>query len=475
MIYPVILCGGSGTRLWPLSRKSFPKQFSKLNDEISLFQQTVARVQKPGFAAPIVMSNVDYRFTVAEQLEHAGVHDATIMIEPEGRNTAPAILAAALHLQDQPDATLLVMPSDHAISDEQALSRAIKEGYRAANSGNLVTFGIMPDRPETGYGYLETFEQITSGASHAQPLKAFVEKPDIEVAEQFLTTKRHFWNAGIFMFRVAEILEAFEVLCPRLVLPVRRAVQGAQRDLDFLRLDAAPYKSADDVSIDCAIMEYCETLTVVPTDCGWSDLGSWASVWENGTQDNRGVVQNGATTAIDCTDTLLRSETDGVELVGIGLENIAAIAMGDAVLIADMSQTEAVKTAVAELKAKQAKQAESFPVDHRPWGHFETLSLGERFQVKRIVVKPGAALSLQSHVHRAEHWIVVAGSANVTIDDDVRLISENQSVYIPLGAVHRLENPGKVELHLIEVQTGAYLGEDDIVRYEDIYARDKAA
>ena len=277
------------------------------------------------------------------------------------------------------------------------------------------------------------------------------------------------------MFRVAEILEAFEVLCPRLMMPVRRAVQGAQADLDFLRLEPAPYATAENISIDYAVMEACETLSVVPTDCGWSDLGSWASVWEHGPADVDGNVQAGDTTAINCENTLLRSETDGVELVGVGLKNITAVAMGDAVLVADMSQTETVKIAVEELKEKQAAQAERFPKDNRPWGYFETLSLGARFQVKRIVVKPGAALSLQSHMHRAEHWIVVAGSANVTVDDEVKLISENQSVYIPLGAIHRLENPGKVELHLIEVQTGAYLGEDDIVRYEDIYARDKAA
>ena len=475
MIYPVILCGGSGTRLWPLSRKSFPKQFSTLNGDTSLFQQTIARVKTPAFQSPIVLTNADYRFTVSEQLANEGVDNATVMIEPDGRNTAPAILAAALLLQDQPEATLLVMPSDHAIRDEEALSKAIMAGYDAAAAGKLVTFGITPDRPETGYGYLETFDPIATQSGHAQPLKAFVEKPSVERAEEFLTSKRHFWNAGIFMFRVAEILEAFEVLCPQLMMPVRRAVQGAKQDMNFLRLDPTPYASAHDISIDYAVMECCETLSVVPTDCGWTDLGSWASVWESGAADQAGVVQSGATTSIDCKDTLLRSETEGVELVGVGLNNIAAIAMGDAVLIADMSQTETVKTAVSKLKARQAKQAESFPKDHRPWGYFETLSLGQRFQVKRIVVKPGAALSLQSHMHRAEHWIVVAGSANVTIDDSVKMISENQSVYIPLGAIHRLENPGKVELHLIEVQTGAYLGEDDIVRYEDIYARDRAA
>lgn len=475
MIYPVILCGGSGTRLWPLSRKSFPKQFARLNGETSLFQQTLSRVNGKVFKQPIVLTNEDYRFTVAEQVQDTGIKNPTIMIEPEGRNTAPAILAAALHLADKPDAVLLVMPSDHAIADEAAFLDGVDAGFEAANAGKLVTFGIMPSRPETGYGYLELFDEITTSAHHAQSLKSFVEKPDSETAKGFLNGKRHLWNAGIFMFRVAEILEAFEILCPRLMMPVRRAVQGAKQDHDFCRLDATPYKSADDISIDYAVMELCETLSVVPVDCGWTDLGSWSSVWEAGKGDENGVVQSGNTTAVDCENTLLRSESEGVELVGLGLKNITAIAMGDAVLVADMSQSENVKAAVKQLKVKHAKQAESFPKDHRPWGYFETLSLGDRFQVKRIVVKPGAALSLQSHVHRSEHWIVVAGSANVTVDDSVKLVSENQSVYIPLGAIHRLENPGKVELHLIEVQTGSYLGEDDIVRYEDIYARDKAA
>ena len=475
MIHPIILCGGSGTRLWPLSRKSYPKQFASLNGNQSLFQQTVARVTGEAFEAPIVMTNADYRFTVAEQLQASNVSGSTIMIEPEGRNTAPAILAAALHLQDKPDAVLLVLPSDHAIEDEDAFMNGITVGQSAAEAGKLVTFGIKPTRPETGYGYLETFDDIVTSTSFAQPLKAFVEKPDQDTAVALLNSGRHFWNAGIFMFRVAEILEAFEILCPRLVLPVRRAVQSGRQDMDFFRLDETPYKSVEEISIDYAVMELCESLSVVPIDCGWSDLGSWSSVWENADADVNGVVQSGQTTAIDCQNSLLRSDTDGMELVGIGLNNITAIAMGDAVLVADMSKSEAVKAAVTDLKVKQVKQADRFPKDHRPWGYFETLSLGKRFQVKRIVVKPGAALSLQSHVHRSEHWIVVAGSANVTIGDDVKLVSENQSVYIPLGAIHRLENPGKVELHLIEVQTGAYLGEDDIVRYEDIYARDKVA
>ena len=400
MIYPVILCGGSGTRLWPLSRKSYPKQFAQLNGETSLFQQTVARAQGDGFEAPIVLTNEDYRFTVAEQLQGCGVTKPTIMIEPEGRNTAPAILAAALHLQDKPNAILLVMPSDHAMSNEAAFLSAIQAGHDAAQAGKLVTFGVKPNRPETGYGYLELFDDIFADACHAQPLRSFVEKPDQDTAQAFLNGKRHLWNAGIFMFRVAEILEAFEILCPRLMLPVRRAVQGMQTDLDFCRLEASPYKTAEDISIDYAVMELCETLSVVPVDCGWSDLGSWSSVWETGEGDENGVVQNGNTTAIDCENTLLRSESEGVELVGLGLKNITAIAMGDAVLVADMGQSENVKGAVKRLKSKQAKQAEGFPKDHRPWGYFETLSLAERFQVKRIVVKPGAALSLPvSYTH----------------------------------------------------------------------------
>lgn len=475
MIYPVILCGGSGTRLWPLSRKSYPKQFSNLIGDASLFQHTLTRLQRLDLGKPVLLTHSDYRFIVAEQAADIGVTDPTIIIEPVSRNTAPAILSAALTLEHQPDAVMLVMPSDHLIKDNSAFQAAIETGYEAAMAGKIVTFGIKPDRAETGYGYLEVFDKLDFAHTHALPLNAFIEKPDQITAHAFLASQKHLWNAGIFMFRVADILEAFEVLAPKLITPCRRAVAGGVKDLDFFRLDRQAYQSAESISIDYAIMELSEALSVVPVDCGWSDVGSWRSVWEKGNPDKNGVVQNGSTTAIDCENTLLRSENDGVELVGIGLDNIMAIAMGDAVLVADMSQAENVKQAIVMLKHKKAKQAEIFPRDYRPWGYFETLSLGERFQVKRIVVKPGAALSLQSHVHRAEHWIVVQGSANVTIDDEVKLVSENQSVYIPLGAVHRMENPGKVPLHLIEVQTGSYLGEDDIVRYEDIYARGKAA
>jgi mannose-1-phosphate guanylyltransferase/mannose-1-phosphate guanylyltransferase/mannose-6-phosphate isomerase len=458
-----------------LSRKSYPKQFTNLSGAISLFQQTLKRVQGPDFEAPILMTNSDYRFLVQEQAENVDVTEPTIIIEPEGRNTAPAILSAALKLENQPDAIMLVMPSDHVIKDESAFLATLETASSAAQAGKLVTFGVKPTRAETGYGYLEVADKIGYEYASALPLKAFIEKPNAAYAEHYMNAGRYLWNAGIFMFKVADILEAFEVLAPKLMVPCRRSVSNGSKDLGFFRLEEKAYKSVEDISIDYAIMELCETLSVVPLDCGWSDMGSWSSVWEEGDADENGVVQNGSTTAIDCKNTLLRSETEGVELIGMGLKNITAIAMGDAVLVADISQSENVKQAVHELKIKKATQAESFPRDHRPWGYFETLSLGERFQVKRIVVHPGAALSLQSHVHRSEHWIVVQGSANVTVDECIKLVSENESIYIPLGAVHRMQNPGKVPLHLIEVQTGAYLGEDDIVRYEDIYARDKAA
>lgn len=472
MIYPVILCGGSGTRLWPLSRKSYPKQFSRLTGRESLFQASVRRLTGQGFAAPVVLTNADFRFIVAEQLAEIGVEPTAILIEPEGRNTAPAVLAAALFLSARDaDAQVLVAPSDHVVPDADAFRKAVEAGLQASQNGNLVTFGIRPDRPETGYGYLELAEGAGDFRSVPRRLKRFVEKPDAKRASEMLAAGGYLWNAGIFLFSVTTILDGFKAHAPDMLAPCQAAIDDAAEDLDFLRLAAGPWRELKDISIDYAVMERADNLSVVPYGGGWSDLGGWDAVWRESDQTPDGVVATDAATAIDCSDTLLRSENPNLEVVGIGLKNVIAVAMPDAVLVADMSRAQDVKLAVAALKKKGAKQAEQFPRDHRPWGWFETLSLGERFQVKRIMVHPGAALSLQSHVHRSEHWVVVAGTARVTVGDEVKLVTENQSVYIPVGDKHRLENPGKVDLHLIEVQTGTYLGEDDIVRYEDVYRR----
>jgi mannose-1-phosphate guanylyltransferase / mannose-6-phosphate isomerase len=472
MIYPIILCGGSGTRLWPLSRKSYPKQFSRLTGQETLFQASVNRLSGEGFAQPIILTNADFRFIVAEQLAEIGADAEAVLIEPEGRNTAPAILAAALWLAEKhPDAQMLVAPSDHVVPDAAAFRAAVEAGRIACENGDLVTFGIRPDRPETGYGYLELADGAGDFTPKPRKLKRFVEKPDAKAAAGMLEAGNYLWNGGIFLFAVTDILEAFKTHAPAMLADAQAAVSQAKPDLGFLRLAPEPWGKIEDISIDYAVMERADNLSVVPYDGGWSDLGGWDAVWRESTADDNGVVLSGEASAIDCTDTLLRSDNKNLEIVGIGLENIIAVAMPDAVLVADMSHAQDVKRAVQVLKAKDAKQAEQFPRDHRPWGWFETLSLGQRFQVKRIMVHPGAALSLQSHVHRSEHWIVVAGTARVTVGEEVTLVTENQSVYIPVGSKHRMENPGKVDLHLIEVQTGTYLGEDDIVRYEDVYKR----
>ncbi|MCF6445813.1 mannose-1-phosphate guanylyltransferase/mannose-6-phosphate isomerase [Nereida sp. MMG025] len=468
-ITPVLMAGGSGTRLWPLSRKSYPKQFSALVGDETLFQTSVNRVTGADFNAPIVLTNSDFRFIVTEQLSDAGITKADILIEPSARNTAAAVLAAAMHIAaDDPDTVMLVSPSDHVIPDTAAFHAAIQAGIGAACDGTLITFAITPTHAETGYGYLELEDIAPKGPTK---LRRFVEKPDAARAAEMLDSGNFFWNAGIFLFTAATIIKAFEAHAPEMCGPVAEAVASATPDLGFIRLAASPWETLDDISIDYAVMERASNLAAVPFDAGWTDLGGWPSVWRESNPDAQGVVTTGAATAIDCHNSLLRSEADGQELVGIGLENIVAVAMPDAVLVADLDRGQDVKLAVDALKAKGAKQATAFPKDHRPWGWFETLVLGERFQVKRIVVNPGAALSLQSHVHRAEHWIVVSGTAKVTIEKHEQLVSENMSVYIPLGAKHRMENPGKVPMELIEVQTGSYLGEDDIVRYEDVYAR----
>ena len=471
-IYPLILCGGSGTRLWPVSRKSFPKQFTRLMGEETLFQAAVKRTRANGFADPVIITGNDFRFIVVEQLAEIGVSATAVLIEPDARNTAPAVLAAALWLKaHDPDALALVLSSDQVIPDGKAFREAVGAASKQARDGNIITFGIKPDRPETGYGYLELAAGASAAANEPQELARFVEKPTLEKAEALIASGQNLWNAGIFLFSVKTILQAFEALAPALVAPVSEAVDGRKSDLAFTRLDEKPWSRAQAISIDYAIMERAQNLMVMPYAGAWSDLGSWAAVWQESGPDGDGNVMSAHATAIDCTDTLLRSDAEALEIVGIGLEGIVAVATPDAVVIARKEDSQRIGEAVAALKTKGAKQAQEFPRDHRPWGWFESLAIGSRFQVKRIVVNPGGSLSLQSHFHRSEHWIVVQGTAKVTINENVQLVSENESVYIPLGAVHRMENPGKLPMVLIEVQTGSYLGEDDIVRYDDVYAR----
>lgn len=473
IIHPILLCGGSGTRLWPLSRKSYPKQFARIVGDESLFQASARRLSGADFAAPTIITGSDYRFIVVEQLAGIEIAADAILIEPSARNTAAAVAAAAVALHAQaPGALMLVAPSDHVIPDAAAFRAAVKAAVPVAKAGGLVTFGIRPDRAETGYGWLELSGD--PGADFApvpQPLRRFVEKPNAATAADMLAKGTFLWNAGIFLFSTDGILAAFRAHAPTLLEQVEAAVAAAKRDLGFTRLDAAAWGKIEDISIDYAVMEKASNLSVVPYAGVWSDLGGWEAVWRDGAQDGNGVVTSGPATALDCHDTLLRSESSAQQIVGIGLTDIVAVAMPDAVLIAHKDRAQDVKLAVAAMKKAGVSQAETLPRDYRPWGWYESLVIGSRFQVKRIVVHPGAALSLQSHHHRAEHWIVVEGTAKVTIDAEVRIISENQSVYIPLGAVHRMENPGKIPMVLIEVQTGSYLGEDDIIRYEDVYAR----
>jgi len=469
MITPVLLCGGSGTRLWPLSRKSFPKQFTNVVGQESLFQASARRFAGEGFADPVVVTGNDFRFIVTEQLDEIGVSPAGIMIEPEGRNTAPAAIAAALFAaRRDPEALILLVASDHAVAHPQAFRDAVALGRAAATEGQIVTFGIAPTRAETGYGWLEIGEATHEGV---HMLSRFVEKPDARRAEELFAGRRHLWNAGIFLASAQSLIAAFREHAPEIHDTVEAALNAETVDLGFTRIDPALWQKVPEDSIDYAVMEKASNVSVVRFDGHWSDLGSWESVWQESARDENGNARSDNTTSLNCENSLLRSESDEIELVGIGLKNVVAVAMRDAVMVADMSDSQNVKSAVATLKERGAKQAVQFPVDHRPWGWFETLVLGDRFHVKRIHVHPGAALSLQSHVHRAEHWIVVQGTAKVTVAGEAKLLAENQSIYVPLGAVHRLENPGKVPMVLIEVQTGSYLGEDDITRYEDVYAR----
>jgi mannose-1-phosphate guanylyltransferase/mannose-6-phosphate isomerase len=471
-IVPVLLAGGSGKRLWPLSRKSYPKQFSNLIGDASLFQQSAMRLTSSNiihFSPHITVTNSDFRFIVCQQLQEVGIDPGTILIEPEAKNTAPAILAACLLASKiDEDAILLVAPSDHLIDNVDAFHKVLAEAISLVKEAKIVTFGITPSRPETGYGYLE-ISKLPQSSGFA--VTQFVEKPNAENAQAMIDSDNYLWNAGIFMFRAKNMIAAFKEHNSFNLKLVRTALQKAKPDLGFMRLDSEAWTKCENISIDHAIMERAKNLVTIPFSGGWSDLGGWDAIWRAMGPDENGVAMSKNAHNFECKNTLLRSENAGQEIVGLGLNDIIAIAMPDAVLVAHKDQAQNVKSVVAKLKSQTVAQAETFPKDHRPWGWFETLAIRDRFQVKRILVNPGAALSLQSHNHRSEHWIVVEGTAKIILNDTEKLLTEGESIYIPLGAVHRMENPGKVPMVLIEIQTGAYLGEDDIIRYEDIYAR----
>ena len=465
-LVPVILSGGSGTRLWPLSRESHPKQFLPLVGDHSMLQQTWLRLRGlPGADAPLVVANEEHRFLVAEQLRLVGARPSALILEPVGRNTAPAIAVAALQaMAGGQDPVLLVLPSDHVIADEAGFRAAVLAALPAAEAGKLVTFGIVPTAPETGYGYIKA-----APGEGLRAVERFVEKPDAATAQGYLADGGYFWNSGMFAFRASRYLAELQASRPEMVSAARAALAGAKPDVDFLRLDKAAFSASPSDSIDYAVMEKTADAAVLPIAVGWNDVGSWSALWSVVEQDGGGNAHRGDVLARDCRNTLAIGDKRLIAL--IGLEDTVVIDTDDAVLVAKKDRVQDVKEIVSALKSAQRPQATWHRKVYRPWGSYDGIDSGDRFQVKRIIVKPGAALSLQKHHHRAEHWVVVKGTAQVTCDDKVFLLSENESTYIPLGSKHRLENPGKQPLELIEVQSGGYLGEDDIVRFEDVYGR----
>jgi len=468
MIVPVILSGGSGTRLWPLSRELYPKQLLPLASERTMLQETLCRLEGyPGLGEPLVVCNQEHRFMVAEQLRQLGVRPSAILLEPVGRNTAPAVAMAALQLRASGDDPLmLVLPADHVIRDHRALHKAVSTGVASADEGALVTFGVVPQSPETGYGYIRRGTPCSDGV---YPVEAFVEKPDLATARGYLASGDYLWNSGMFLFRASRYLKELQQQAPEMLAACQATFEAMDADLDFMRMDEALFSACPSDSVDYAVMEKTRAAAVVPLDAGWNDVGSWSALWEIGAKDHAGNVVKGDVLLHETHDSYLYSS--GRIVAAVGVQGHVVVETADAVLVAPKDRVQEVKAIVEQLRQRQRSEILIHRRVNRPWGAYEGVDHGERFQVKRITVNPGASLSSQMHHHRAEHWVVVSGTAKVTCGESVKLLSENESTYIPVGAVHRLENPGEDPLEIIEVQSGSYLGEDDIVRFDDVYGR----
>ncbi|MFT0890951.1 mannose-1-phosphate guanylyltransferase/mannose-6-phosphate isomerase [Pseudochelatococcus sp. G4_1912] len=469
-ITPVILSGGTGTRLWPLSRETFPKQLLPLASDRSMLQETALRVaDRKMFNAPIVIANVEHRFVIAEQLRELGINDATIVLEPVGRNTtAAAATAALIEKRRDKNGLILLLAADHVVQEPDKLTKAIRKSLPAAQAGHFVLFGVEPTEPATGYGYIQRSARETD-VPGTFAVQRFVEKPDAETARSYIASGDYLWNSAIFLLPANVFLKELERLAPEVLSACCKAIDGAREDLDFIRLDEASFAESPSIAIDYAVMEKTELAVVTPTNCGWTDVGSWSALWaiDKKDADNNALV--GDVVAVEAKGCYLRGE--GQLIAALGVEDLVVVATPDVVLVTRKDRDQDVKLLVERLRKNGHAAATKTVQVHRPWGYYQSIHTGERFQVKRITVNPGAKLSLQKHFHRAEHWVVVNGTALVTRNDEQVLLRENESIFLPLGCVHRLENPGKLPLNLIEVQSGPYLGEDDIVRIEDIYAR----